>query len=62
MTPKKNLSILQEDARITNVHLASIIGISLPEMLERVKCLDENKINTSFILPTFKYKTKLQLD
>ena len=48
MTPKKNLSILQENARITNVHLALKIGISLPEMLERVKCLDENKINKEF--------------
>ena len=45
---KKNLCILQEDARITNVHLALKIGISLPEMLERVKCLDENKINKNF--------------
>lgn len=45
---EKNLSTLQEDARITNVHLALKICISLPEMLERVKSLDENKINKKF--------------
>ena len=41
---KKILSILQEDARITNVQLASTIGISPPAMLERVKRLEKNGI------------------
>jgi len=40
----KILSILQEDARITNVQLASKIGISPPAMLERVKRLEKNGI------------------
>jgi Lrp/AsnC family leucine-responsive transcriptional regulator len=43
-TDKKILSILQEDARITNVQLASNIGISPPAMLERVKRLEKNGI------------------
>ncbi len=47
-TDNKILGIFQEDARITNVHLASKIGISLPAMLERVKCLYKNKINKKF--------------
>ena len=41
---KKILNILQEDARITNVQLASKIGISPPAMLERVKRLDKNGV------------------
>ena len=43
-TDKKILNILQEDARITNVQLASNIGISPPAMLERVKRLEKNGI------------------
>ena len=43
-TDKKILNILQEDARITNVQLASKIGISPPAMLERVKRLEKNGI------------------
>lgn len=43
-TDKKILNILQDDARITNVQLASKIGISPPAMLERVKRLEKNGI------------------
>jgi len=43
-TDKKILEILQGDARITNVNLASKVGISPPAMLERVKRLESNGI------------------
>lgn len=43
-TDKKILNILQENARITNVQLASKIGISPPAMLDRVKRLEINGI------------------
>lgn len=41
---KKILNILQEDARITNVQLATKVGISPPATLERVKRLENNGI------------------
>ncbi len=41
---KKILNILQEDARITNVQLASKAGISPPAMLDRVKRLEKNGV------------------
>ncbi|MGD8306340.1 MAG: Lrp/AsnC family transcriptional regulator, partial [Ignavibacteria bacterium] len=41
---KNILNILQEDARITNVQLASKVGISPPAMLDRVKRLEKNGI------------------
>lgn len=41
---QKILNILQDNARITNVQLASKIGISPPATLERVKRLEKNGI------------------
>lgn len=38
---KQILNLLQQNARITNVELASKIGISPPAMLERVKRLEK---------------------
>lgn len=38
---KQILNLLQENARITNVELASKVGISPPAMLERVKRLEK---------------------
>lgn len=40
-TDKQILNLLQENARITNVELASKVGISPPAMLERVKRLEK---------------------
>jgi Lrp/AsnC family leucine-responsive transcriptional regulator len=40
-TDKRILNILQDNARITNVELASTVGISPPAMLERVKRLEK---------------------
>ena len=48
-TDKKILNILQEDARITNVQLASKIGISPPAMLERVKRLEKSGIIKKYV-------------
>lgn len=48
-TDKKILNILQEDARITNVQLASRVGISPPAMLERVKRLESNNIIRRYV-------------
>lgn len=46
---KQILSILQQDARITNVQLAKKIGISPPAMLERVKRLENNGIIKRYV-------------
>lgn len=48
-TDKKILNILQSDARITNVQLASEIGISPPAMLERVKRLETNGVIRQYV-------------
>lgn len=46
---KQILSILQQDAQITNVELAKKIGISPPAMLERVKRLEKNGIIKRYV-------------
>lgn len=46
---KQILSILQQDAKITNVGLAKKIGISPPAMLERVKRLEKNGIIRKYV-------------
>ncbi len=46
---KQILSILQQDAQITNVELAKKIGISPPTMLERVKRLEKNGIIKRYV-------------
>ncbi|MGQ9798646.1 MAG: Lrp/AsnC family transcriptional regulator [Ignavibacterium sp.] len=46
---KQILSILQQDAKITNVELARKIGISPPAMLERVKRLEKNGIIKRYV-------------
>lgn len=46
---KQILSILQQDAQITNVELARKIGISPPAMLERVKRLEKNGIIKRYV-------------
>lgn len=46
---KQILSILQQDAQITNVELAKKIGISPPSMLERVKRLEKNGIIKRYV-------------
>ncbi|MEJ5262741.1 MAG: Lrp/AsnC family transcriptional regulator [Ignavibacterium sp.] len=46
---KQILTILQQDARITNVELAGKIGISPPAMLERVKRLEKNGIIKRYV-------------
>lgn len=46
---KKILSILQQDAQITNVELAKKVGISPPSMLERVKRLEKNEIIKRYV-------------
>lgn len=48
-TDKKILEILQTDARITNVELASKIGISPPAMLERVKRLENTGVIEKYV-------------
>ena len=48
-TDKKILDILQDDARMTNVNLASKVGISPPAMLERVKRLEKNHIIKKYV-------------
>jgi Lrp/AsnC family leucine-responsive transcriptional regulator len=46
---KQILSILQQDAHLTNVELARKIGISPPAMLERVKRLEKNGIIKRYV-------------
>jgi Lrp/AsnC family transcriptional regulator, leucine-responsive regulatory protein len=46
---KQILLILQEDASITNVQLASQVGISPPAMLERVKRLEKNGLIRKYV-------------
>lgn len=48
-TDKKILEILQNDAYITNVELASRVGISPPAMLERVKRLEKSAIIKRYV-------------
>lgn len=46
---KQILTILQQDAQITNVELAKKIGISPPSMLERVKRLEKSGIIKRYV-------------
>jgi Lrp/AsnC family leucine-responsive transcriptional regulator len=46
---RRILNILQENARITNVQLATKVGISPPAMLERVKRLENNSIIKKYV-------------
>ncbi|BDQ03019.1 Lrp/AsnC family transcriptional regulator [Ignavibacterium sp.] len=46
---KQILTILQQDAQITNVELAKKVGISPPSMLERVKRLERNGIIKRYV-------------
>lgn len=46
---KQILTILQQDAQITNVELAKKVGISPPSMLERVKRLEKNGIIKRYV-------------
>ncbi len=46
---KQILNLLQENARITNVELASKVGISPPAMLERVKRLEKGGFLKKYI-------------
>ncbi|MFN3871845.1 MAG: Lrp/AsnC family transcriptional regulator [Ignavibacterium sp.] len=46
---KQILSILQQDAQITNVELAKKVGISPSSMLERVKRLEKNGIIKRYV-------------
>lgn len=48
-TDKQILNLLQENARITNVELASKVGISPPAMLERVKRLEKNGLINKYV-------------
>ena len=45
----KILNIVQGDGRITNAKLASLIGISPPAMLERVKRLESSGVISKFV-------------
>lgn len=46
---KKILSVLQNDAQITNVELAKRIGISPPATLDRVKRLEKNGVIKKYV-------------
>ena len=46
---RKILDILQENGRITNIELASRVGISPPPMLERVKKLEKRGIIRKYV-------------
>jgi Lrp/AsnC family leucine-responsive transcriptional regulator len=48
-TDKKILDILQVDGRITNAKLASMIGISPPAMLERVRRLEASGVISQYV-------------
>ena len=45
---KKILEIIQRDGRITNTKLASMIGISQPAMLERVRRLEASAVISGY--------------
>jgi Lrp/AsnC family transcriptional regulator, leucine-responsive regulatory protein len=45
---KKILEIIQRDGRITNTKLASLIGISQPAMLERVRRLEGSDVISGY--------------
>lgn len=47
-TDWKILKVLQDDGRMTNVELASRVGISAPPCLRRVKRLEESGIITGY--------------
>lgn len=47
-TDKKILEIIQRDGRITNTKLASMIGISQPAMLERVRRLESSGVISGY--------------
>jgi Lrp/AsnC family leucine-responsive transcriptional regulator len=47
-TDKKILEIIQRNGRITNTKLASMIGISQPAMLERVRRLESSGIISGY--------------
>lgn len=53
---KKILSVLQNDAQITNVELAKIIGISPPATLDRVKRLEKNGVIKKYVALVDPYK------
>jgi Lrp/AsnC family leucine-responsive transcriptional regulator len=46
---KQILNLLQENAKITNVELASKVGISPPAMLERVRRLEKDNFFKKYI-------------
>lgn len=48
-TDVKILEIMQNDGRITNAKLASLIGISPPAMLERVRRLEASGIISQYV-------------
>ena len=45
---KKILDVLQENGRITNLHLSNLIGLSPAPTLERVRKLEKSKILKSY--------------
>ncbi len=47
-TDKKILEIIQSDGRITNTKLASLVGISQPAMLERVRRLESSGVISGY--------------
>jgi len=49
VTDRKILELLQTDARITTVELASKVGISPPAMLERVKRLENSGVIEKYV-------------
>ena len=48
-TDRKILEIMQNDGRITNAKLASLIGISPPAMLERVRRLEASGVISRYV-------------
>jgi Lrp/AsnC family leucine-responsive transcriptional regulator len=46
---KKILEILQERGRIANAHLATLVGLSPPAVLERVRKLEERGIIEKYV-------------
>ena len=42
------VEILQEQGRISNVHLAERVGLSPPAVLERVRKLEEKEVITGY--------------
>lgn len=47
-TDKKILDVLQENGRITNLHLSNLIGLSPAPTLERVRKLEKAKVLVSY--------------